>query len=167
MIKGRGMTGSSGLMPGAEAIRHCVRSGTNMIGEPTSVLIRNSDYVESGGWSNTWPYMMDLEMWCRLLQRGDLVVVPKLVATFRVHPTGWTSSFGGSQSKQARALFSRELDRKNSRVSRTDWMIGAAKAEAMQVGRRAVYGLRRNINRMPWHSSSTADADRQPIVGSK
>jgi glycosyltransferase involved in cell wall biosynthesis len=167
MIKGRGMTGSRGLMSGDEAIRHCVRSGTNMIGEPTSVLIRSSEYVYSGGWRDTWPYMMDLEMWFRVLQRGDLVVVPKVVATFRVHPTGWTSSFGSSQSRQARELFAREKRRHDGTVTGFDWVLGAAKAEAMQIGRRAVYGFRRNITKLPWHSTSTGDADRQPVVGSK
>ncbi len=143
ILRGRGIKGVKGLVPGADAIALCVRSGTNVIGEPASVLIRASALERAGTWSDEWSYMVDLDLWFRLLHDGDLIAVPKTLATFRVHRGGWSRKLGSAQATQARALFAREAARPEARITRADLLLGAIRAQLLQYGRQIAYKLPR------------------------
>lgn len=137
-----GLRGLRGLVPGREALAHCIRSGTNQIGEPAAVLVRTAMLRDAGTWSDEWPYMTDLELWFRLLHRGDLVALHEPLATFRVHTTGWSAAMGGTQAQQARRLFAREARRPGSNVGRRDLAEGTIKAQLLQYGRIGLYAWR-------------------------
>jgi glycosyltransferase involved in cell wall biosynthesis len=144
MLKGRGLAGMEGLVDGAEAIARCVRAGTNVIGDPATVLMRRSALEGlEGPWSHTWPYVVDLDLWFRLLHDGDLAAVPRTLSHFRVHRSGWSAALRSSQAKQARALFAREAERPGSRVTRGDRLLGGVRAQVLQYGRQALYAIPR------------------------
>jgi glycosyltransferase involved in cell wall biosynthesis len=144
LIKARGLAGMEGLVRGSDAIARCVRAGTNVIGDPATVLMRASALEHlAGPWSHRWPYMVDLELWFRLLHEGDLVAIPRTLSHFRVHRSGWTAALGSTQAKQARALFAREAERPGSHVTRRDQLMGAVRAQALQYGRQALYAIPR------------------------
>lgn len=144
IIERHGLRGLHGLVRGRDAISRCVRGGTNQLGEPAAVLVRADLLSQAGTWSDEWPYMTDLELWFRLLHLGDLVAIDEPLATFRVHTSGWSAEMGRTQAKQARLLFARERALPDPAVSRVDTLVGGAKAQILQYGRRALY-LWRNI----------------------
>ncbi|MDI1355626.1 MAG: glycosyltransferase family 2 protein [bacterium] len=84
----------AGNYAGSKAMQYCVTFGTNLIGEPMSVLFRNSVYrdhhIELG--SNN--YLIDLDLYSKLLKYGNLVVLPDYLAAFRVHSTSMSGSLG-------------------------------------------------------------------------
>lgn len=139
MLRDRGIKRAEELVEGSEAIALCVRNGTNLIGEPASVLMRASTFGRAGGWRHESPYMVDLDLWFRLLHHGDLVAVPKTVATFRVHGEGWTATLGSRQARQARSLFAREAARNEGNITRADLFLGAIRAQLLQFGRQIIY----------------------------
>jgi len=75
----------SGFIEGADVIKGCFRAGTNLVGEPTMVLLRASSLNGIALMNATVPYCVDLDLWLRLMLRGGLVYNREPLATFRVH----------------------------------------------------------------------------------
>jgi glycosyltransferase involved in cell wall biosynthesis len=80
----RGLARLVGRRCGVQVARRVMRTGTNPIGEPGGVLFRRADYLAVGGWHPGRRWAMDLDLWIRLLQRGDLVGLAETLAAFRV-----------------------------------------------------------------------------------
>jgi glycosyltransferase involved in cell wall biosynthesis len=144
LLRRHGLSRMRGLIPGGKAIAECIRGGTNLIGEPSAVLVRAETLERTGSWSDTWPYVTDLELWFRLLNDGDLVALADTLATFRVHTTGWSATMGHTQAEQVKRLFRREFERPGGAVRRRDVVIGSLKAQLFQHARRGLY-LWRNL----------------------
>lgn len=139
LVSGRGLAGMAGYVDGREAIVRCLRTGTNPLGEPAAVLMRGEALRAAGPWSGAMPYMIDLEMWLRLLERGGLVAVPSTEAIFRVQGGSWSVAVSADQATQSRELIRAWRRRPGSPLSRGDVLLGFARAEAMRWGRRIVY----------------------------
>lgn len=75
----------NGLINGKQAIASCLRAGTNLIGEPTMVLLRASSLHRIPWMDMNASYCVDLEFWIRLLERSDMVYTTQALASFRVH----------------------------------------------------------------------------------
>lgn len=139
LIRARGLAGMVGFVPGHEAIARSVRRGTNVLGEPASVLIRNETMQAAGPWSGNLPYMIDLELYFRLLDRGGLVAIQESLAVFRVHGSSWSTSIARQQAKQSIELFSLWRSRPGSAITQSDALLGAFRAHALNLGRRLTY----------------------------
>ena len=137
VLRNRGLAGMKGLVPGRDAISRGVRSGTNPFGEPPAVMVRGAVWRDTLPWSGKFPFLVDVEMWLRILQKGDLVAQPEVLSTFRVHGGSASTEMGAEQAQQARALF-RDV-RERSRVGRVDATLGAVNAEILRWGRVLLY----------------------------
>lgn len=84
VVRGRGLQGLVGRHSRVHVARKVLRSGSNPIGEPGGVLFRRADYDAVGGWHPARRWAMDLDLWVRLLQLGDLLGLPETLAAFRV-----------------------------------------------------------------------------------
>ena len=139
LMEGRGLGGMKGLVRGDDAISRCIRTGTNAFGEPPAVMVRGDVWKRTLPWSGKFPFLVDLEMWFRILRHGDLVAMPESLALFRVHGGSASTEMGPEQAQQARALF-KEV-RETSPVKRHDAALGAVNAEALRWGRVVLYRL--------------------------
>lgn len=70
------------LVGGKDTINRCL-FGTNYIGEPSATMFRRGALEE--GFDVNLPHLVDLEMWFRLLEQGDLVSIPKPLCFIRRH----------------------------------------------------------------------------------
>ena len=84
LVPRRGLTGLTGMRSSVEVARHVVRSGANPIGEPGGVLFRREHYFAVGGWRPEHRFVMDLDLWIRLLQYGEFLGLPETLAAFRI-----------------------------------------------------------------------------------
>lgn len=73
---------SRSTVDGPSAIRRCL-FGTNYIGEPSATVFRRS--LAARGFDETYPHLIDLEMWFHLLEQGDLVCIPEALTYIRLH----------------------------------------------------------------------------------
>ncbi len=91
--------------PGNEAARRCFFLG-NLIGEPTAVLFRRADFGE--GFSTRYTQLVDLDLWFRMLERGQFAYVASPVCRVRIHGAQLTreSAALGRISADKRRLFS-------------------------------------------------------------
>lgn len=72
---------------GEEAINRCL-FGRNYIGEPSAVMFRRS--AAARGYDESFPHLMDLEMWLHLLEQGRLISLADEVCSIRRHAAQMT-----------------------------------------------------------------------------
>ena len=70
------------LVNGKDAINRCL-FGTNYIGEPSATMFRRRVGVD--GFDTNFPHLVDLELWFRILEKGDLVSIPQCLCAIRRH----------------------------------------------------------------------------------
>lgn len=70
------------VVPGKQAITECL-FGSHYIGEPTAVMFRKSDLA--GKFREDLPQVLDMDMWFRLLERGDLLYMGEPLCAIRHH----------------------------------------------------------------------------------
>lgn len=80
----------------ADVARQIVTFGINPIGEPGSVMFRRSDYEAVGGWDPERVFNMDIDLFLRILGRGDLYGLRESLAAFRV----WTKSLSSHHDEE-------------------------------------------------------------------
>jgi glycosyltransferase involved in cell wall biosynthesis len=129
----------AGRIAGCDAIRRTVRSGTNPIGEPVAVLFRADAFAFAGGFDGRRPYMIDVDMWCRLLTSGDLYFIRKTLCAFRTSSDTLSGRLAREQAEQAKAFFQELRERHPDSVSAFDVRIGKAKAAMLARARRLAY----------------------------
>jgi glycosyltransferase involved in cell wall biosynthesis len=138
LLRNRGRL-PDGRVAGRDAIRRVVRSGTNPIGEPVAVLFRADAFAGAGGFDGRRPYMIDVDMWCRLLTRGDLYFIRETLCAFRASGNALSGRLVGEQAEQAKAFFEELRERHPDSVPALDVHIGKAKAAVLARARRLAY----------------------------
>ncbi len=75
---------------GYEAIKSTVTS-FNWIGTPTNVMFRKAD-ADGLEFTEDWQWWTDLHFWHRLLEKGNLYVIPKVLSKLRERETSLTNA---------------------------------------------------------------------------
>jgi glycosyltransferase involved in cell wall biosynthesis len=81
-------------------VQGCLRSGTNLIGEPSAVLFRTEVARKTGSFDGQFPYVIDLDYWLRLLEHGSGYCLQSPLASFRISKNQWSTAIGRRQSRQ-------------------------------------------------------------------
>jgi glycosyltransferase involved in cell wall biosynthesis len=84
---------TAGLHPGARVIARCLQANANLVGEPSAVMFRHAQ--ARAGFDPEYRQLVDLELWLRLLEKGDFFYSPTVLSSFRRH--------GSQQSEVNRA----------------------------------------------------------------
>ena len=95
-----GLSGLATNVNGREAIKRCFLAGTNLMGEPASVLFRSEAIKSAMPWHSRWPYLTDIGTYAEVLKHGDLVTIDQVQASFRIVATSWSASLVGKQEEQ-------------------------------------------------------------------
>lgn len=88
-----------GVVTGSDAIRACLRAGTNLLGEPLSVLFRTSSLMSAMPWGGSSGYLTDLATYSRVIQDQSLICLPGAVGSFRVSSGSWSARIQQEQKK--------------------------------------------------------------------
>jgi glycosyltransferase involved in cell wall biosynthesis len=72
-----------GVMEGRQVIGRCVERLTNLIGEPSVVMFRREQAAQ--GYNEQFRQLLDLDLWFRLLERGQFAYVAEPLCAFRRH----------------------------------------------------------------------------------
>lgn len=128
-----------GRFEGITAIKKCVRRGTNVIGEPVAGLFRKEALEKSGYYTDENLYMIDLDLWSRMLKSGDLYVIDKVLYAFRISTQSLSTNIGFLQIK----LFNLFIDKlyldKSFNINVLDKIIAKTMALVMGVARNFIY----------------------------
>jgi glycosyltransferase involved in cell wall biosynthesis len=129
--------GRSGRVPGDAAIRATVRAGTNVFGEPAAVLVRTESVRQAGGFNPRYQFCLDLDLWCRLLQTGDLFVIDDALCGFRVSAGSWSAVLARRQHREF-GEFVADLERHGVPLSPFERARSRARAWSNAIMRQAV-----------------------------
>lgn len=141
LIPRRGLRGLVGVRSGVEVARTVVRSGANPIGEPGGVLFRYADYVAAGGWNPERRLAMDLDLWIRLLQYGDLLGLPDALAAFRIASQSLSATSDSGVYEHQRAIMTELAQMPHLKIRRVDSAIGRLRAPAGRWRRQLLFRL--------------------------
>ena len=139
IMKGRGLPGLIGRFGGRTAIKRTVREGTNVFGEPASVMFRREALAAAGNWDPDEHFLLDEATYASVLVNGDFVGVPDSLGSFRVSGGQWSVRLAKSQADEAVSFHKKLAALHPGLLSRTDLLIGNARARLMAIGRRVVY----------------------------
>jgi glycosyltransferase involved in cell wall biosynthesis len=146
VMGGRGMSRIRGFHAGRAAIRRTVAMGTNIFGEPASVLMRRDALVAAGGWWPDFPYVIDEATYALVLLRGDVYAVAHSLAAFRISAGQWSVDLADQQAAQVIAFHDELARREPGLLTRTDLARGKTMARGLSTARRLVYlALRRRM----------------------
>jgi glycosyltransferase involved in cell wall biosynthesis len=134
-----GLRGIAEPMPGAEAVRAAVRAGSNLFGEPASVMMRRADLVAAGGWFDRFPYLIDQASYSRVLLRGGFTPDLETGATFRMSDAQWSVALTKDQAAQAKAFHAWLRAEHPEVLSEADRRSGDLRATLMARARRLSY----------------------------
>lgn len=98
-LMSRGAGFADGLVTPDAAAWRCALHGTNVVGEPSSVLLR-ADMVEKvGSFDASIAYLVDLDYWMRMMAHGPAWYCDTALAAFRVSSQQWSAAIGTRQSR--------------------------------------------------------------------
>lgn len=136
----RGCPGASeGRVDARWLIRRCVRYGTNLIGEPGSVLMRRDQALRGGPFDGSLGYVIDLDYWARLLAQGDAWYLEQPVSTFRVSGGSWSVAIGSKQGDEYKQFIERLAAQSQWGIRWYDALVGEVMAKINTVLRLVFY----------------------------
>ena len=147
LVPRRGLTGLTGVRSSVEVARHVVRNGANPIGEPGGVLFRREHYFAVGGWRPERRFVMDLDLWIRLLQHGEFLGLPETLAAFRIGQESLSADNEETIYTEQKAYLEELGATPNLQVRRTDLLLGRMRAPMGRMRRRALFRMSRRAAR--------------------
>jgi glycosyltransferase involved in cell wall biosynthesis len=141
LVPRRGLGGLTGVRSSAEVGRRVVRNGANPIGEAAGVLFRREHYFAVGGWRPEWRWVMDLDLWLRLLQHGEFLGLPETLAAFRIGRTSLTADNEAAIYAEQKAYLEELGTWPYLQVRPIDLFVGRMQAPAGRLRRRVLFAL--------------------------
>jgi glycosyltransferase involved in cell wall biosynthesis len=156
IVPRRGLGGLVGVHSGVEVARRVVRNGANPIGEPGGVLFRREDFMSAGGWRPDRYYVIDLDLWMRLLQYGEFLGLPETLAAFRIGRGSVSAANEVGIYRDQRILTDELGDSSMFQVRGIDLAVGRILAPAGRARRRALFAISRQAAKRAERSAVTA-----------
>lgn len=126
---------------GLWAVRATLRAGTNMIGEPSAVLIKAETAKRIGLFDASRPYVIDLDYWLRLLVVGDMYYLADNLCSFRMSRQSWSSQLARFQGQQFRDLMFHAWRQSCYGVTLWDMLSGLALSRVKAIARRLWFSV--------------------------
>ena len=103
VYRNRGCAGlRPGVVDGSDAIKVAYLRGTNVFGEPVTVLFRRQSLMNALSWDDSNPFLLDLTLYAKVARTGDVVVRKESIGAFRVSTQSWSTRLVGEQVRQFR-----------------------------------------------------------------
>ncbi len=128
-----------GVKESSASLRRIVRSGTNPIGEPASVMFRQETMKRIGGFSDADMYSIDIEYWSRLIAEGKRYYIDEVLCSFRVWPNSASVRLFGSQSRSMRTFFQHLQKRYPEAIRPADVRVGGFRSLLLEIARGGFY----------------------------
>jgi len=143
IVPRRGLAGLVGAHTGTEVARRVVRNGANPIGEPGAVLFRAEHFRDAGGWRADRTYIMDLDLWLRLLEFGEFLGLPETLAAFRIGRGTVSAENDDAIYAEQRLVLDELGSSEHFQVRGVDVLAGRLSAPLGRMRRQVLFGISR------------------------
>lgn len=142
--RSRGLQGLRGeALPVAALIRRTYEHGTNVIGEPLTVLFRAEAARQALPWDDSLPLMLDVSGYARVAAHGGMAVIRyESVGAFRVSTGSWSTRLAGVQLRQFTA-WQAAYEQAHPGIPERDRRLAHRAARQRALERRAAYAVLR------------------------
>lgn len=130
------------------AVSRTLKAGTNIFGEPGSVMFKKDD-ITSLKFNDDFPYVIDVDMWIQLLLKGNLCVLKQPLSAFRLSKTHLSSRVVLTQSRDFSSLIDKYA--KEVALSNNDMRIGKICSKINMLARYLVHSFCCNLSYRPFH----------------
>jgi glycosyltransferase involved in cell wall biosynthesis len=124
---------------GIKAINKTIRSGGNIIGEPGVVMFRREILERTGAFNADIYYVMDLDMWFKMLLFGDLYSLPNIVTAFRISTASESTRIIDSQRKDVDNFIEKIYSDKRFGVSTKNYKLGKFNSFLSTIAKKIIY----------------------------
>lgn len=131
-----GLKHSAATIGHRELVEAMLRTGTNPLGEPSTVMFRRSALEAAGGFDPHWRYVIDLKAYTEIAKHHQIALIREPIGVFRVSSTSWSAQLARLQSAETRQLF--RLAATDAGLGRLLLWRGIIAARVLQMVRRVV-----------------------------
>lgn len=135
----RGFTKKKITVDGIDAINKNVRSGGNIIGEGGAVMFRKSIIEKTGVFNSSIFYVLDLDLWFKILRYGKLTALPDIVSAFRVSSSSASVLVVNKQHKDNTDFMKKIYSDKTYKLSNLSYRIGIFKSYLLTQAKKILY----------------------------
>ena len=135
----RGFSKTDIQISGNEAINRTIRSGGNIIGEPGAVMFRKDIIEKSGRFDADIFYLLDLNMWFKMLLHGDLYAIGEVICAFRVSTVSESIKLINTQKRDVDHFINRSYKDKKYGVSSFSHRCGLINSFILSQAKKLVY----------------------------
>jgi len=132
-----------GKYKNAAAVKKCVAWGANLIGEPMAVLFKGKVYRENKIVLGSNNYLIDMDMYTKVLVYGNLVVQDEFLAFFRIYGGSMSSALGFKHARYLGEFISQQSLKDNFGVTQLNVFTGKVLAFFLSFARNMVLMLNR------------------------
>jgi glycosyltransferase involved in cell wall biosynthesis len=138
LIRNYGLRSLIGRHEGRRAARRGLLGGVNPFGEPSAVMFRREALQASLPFIDEFPYLIDLDLYTRVLDQGWFIGLPTTDAAFRVSATSWSSAIGRAQHSDYRRWIRSKHERGDYRLTLPELLLAETMCFGMFAARRVV-----------------------------
>ena len=135
----RGFSKSECEVSGFAAINKNVRSGGNIIGEGGAVMFRKSILTKTGNFNSDIFYVLDLDLWYKILIHGNYHALPDIVSSFRVSKSSASVNVVKKQREDMTNFINKIYLNKEYQLSWLSRKIGLFKSFALTQAKKILY----------------------------
>ena len=135
----RGFSKKEIQVSGFNAINKNIRSGGNIIGEGGAIMFRKSILKKTGLFNSTIFYVLDLDLWYKILLYGDLYSLPQIYSAFRVSNSSASVNVVKKQRQDVSEFIKKIYSNKEYKVSWLNCKLGLLKAFILTEAKKILY----------------------------
>lgn len=135
----RGFAKTECEVSGFAAINKNVRSGGNIIGEGGALIFRKDILKKTGDFNSDIFYVLDLDLWYKILLYGKLHALPDIVSSFRVSKSSASVNVVKKQREDLSNFINKIYLNKEYQLSWLSRKIGLFKAFALTEAKKILY----------------------------
>lgn len=135
----RGFTKTECEVTGFAAINKNVRSGGNIIGEGGAIMFRKGILQKTGNFNSPIFYVLDLDLWYKILLHGNYYALPDIVSSFRVSKSSASVNVVKKQREDMSNFINKIYLNKEYQLSWLSRKIGLFKSFALTEAKKILY----------------------------
>ena len=116
-----------------------IRSGGNIIGEGGAIMFRKNILIKTGNFNSDIFYVLDLDLWYKILLHGDLYCIPQIFSAFRVSNSSASVQVVKKQRQDVSNFIKKIYENKEYKVSWLNYKIGTLKAFLLSEAKKILY----------------------------